>query len=152
MEKSSRKQKLRPTSNLVKQAIFNMLGNIEGSIFFDLFAGTGQIGMLAEERGAEVIFVEKNPKYAEKIRIKARGKVIVDDVLKFLATTNTRADIIFADPPYDYKHYDKLIELSIKNLKDGGIFILEHSKKMDFSAKKKKIYGDTVLSIWSKEE
>lgn len=65
-----------------------MLGNIEGSIFFDLFAGTGQIGMLAEERGAEVIFVEKNPKYAEKIRAKARGKVIVDDVLKFLATTD----------------------------------------------------------------
>ncbi len=152
MKKARRKQKIRPTSDLVKQAVFNMLGDIEGLVFFDLFAGTGQIGMLAEERGAEVIFVEKSPKIAEKIRQKSRGKVIVGDVLKFLEHTEHRADVIFADPPYDYEFYDKLIELAIKNLKEGGIFILEHSKKLDFSPQKKKIYGDTVLSIWRKEE
>ncbi|MFN7065057.1 MAG: RsmD family RNA methyltransferase [Aquificaceae bacterium] len=152
MEKSSRKQKLRPTSNLVKQAIFNMLGDIEGLIFFDLFAGTGQVGLMAEERGTEVIFVEKDPRSAERIRQKTKGKVIMGNSLKFLENTNIRPDIIFADPPYSYEFYDKLIELSLKILKNGGIFILEHSKKLDFSAEKKKIYGDTALSIWRKEE
>ncbi|MFN4319889.1 MAG: RsmD family RNA methyltransferase [Aquificaceae bacterium] len=152
MEKSSRKQKLRPTSNMVKQAIFNILGDIEGLLFFDLFAGTGQIGLFAEEGGAQVIFVEKNPKLAEKIRQRAKGKVVFSDALKFLETTELRADIIFADPPYSYEFYDKLIELALKNLKEGGIFILEHSKKLDFSANKRKIYGDTALSIWRKEE
>ena len=57
MKKARRKQKIRPTSDLVKQAVFNILGDIEGLIFFDLFAGTGQMGIAAEERGAEVIFV-----------------------------------------------------------------------------------------------
>ena len=42
MKKARRKQKIRPTSDLVKQAVFNILGDIEGLIFFDLFAGTGQ--------------------------------------------------------------------------------------------------------------
>ncbi len=152
MEKARRKQKLRPTSDLVKQALFNMLGDIEGLVFFDLFAGTGQIGMTAEERGAEVIFVEKDPRNAENIKRKSRGKVIVGDVLRFLERSDIRADIIFADPPYNYKFYDKLIELSLKNLKEGGIFILEHSKKLDFAAQKKKVYGDTALSIWRKGE
>ncbi|HAV39979.1 MAG: RsmD family RNA methyltransferase [Aquificota bacterium] len=152
MKKARRKQKIRPTSDLVKQAVFNILGDIEGLIFFDLFAGTGQMGIAAEERGAEVIFVEKNPKIAGKIRQKSKGKVIIDDVLKFLEHTEHRADVIFADPPYDYEFYDKLIELAIKNLQEGGIFILEHSKKLDFSAEKKKIYGDTALSIWRKRE
>ncbi|MEJ7621486.1 MAG: RsmD family RNA methyltransferase [Aquificaceae bacterium] len=152
MKKASGKQKLRPTSNLVKQAVFNMLGDIEGMLFLDLFAGTGQIGMFAEERGAEVIFVEKNPKFAEKIRQKTKGKVVVEDALRFLERANIRADVIFADPPYDYEFYDKLIELALKSLNKGGTFILEHSKKLDFSAEKKKIYGDTALSIWRKEE
>ncbi|MFN3870057.1 MAG: RsmD family RNA methyltransferase [Aquificaceae bacterium] len=151
MKKSSGKQRLRPTSNMVKQAIFNMLGDIEGFTFFDLFAGTGQIGIEAEERGAKVIFVEKNPKFAEKIRQKAKGKVIISDVLRFLEGTDLRADIIFADPPYSYKFYDKLIELSLKNLKEGGIFVLEHSKKLNFPSDKRKIYGDTALSVWRKE-
>ncbi len=152
MKKASGKQKLRPTSNLVKQAVFNMLGDIEGLLFFDLFAGTGQMGMLAEERGAEVIFVEKNPKFVEKIRQKTKGKVVIEDVLRFLERANIEADIIFADPPYAYEFYDKLIELSLKSLKEGGIFILEHHKKLDFFAERRKIYGDTALSIWRKQE
>ncbi len=137
---------------MVKQAIFNMLGDIEGLVFFDLFAGTGQIGIEAEKRGAQVVFVEKEPKFAEKIRQKSKGKVVILDALKFLEVTDLNADVIFADPPYSYEFYDKLIELSLKKLKEGGIFILEHSKKLDFPSDKKKIYGDTALSIWRKEE
>ncbi|MDW8033048.1 MAG: RsmD family RNA methyltransferase [Aquificaceae bacterium] len=151
MKKASGKQKLRPTSQLVKQAVFNMLGDIEGLTFFDLFAGTGQMGLMAEDRGAEVIFVEKDPKLAGSIRGKTGGHVFNMDVLNFLRSIEIMADVIFADPPYVYENYEELIDLSLKKLKEGGIFILEHSNKLDLGAPRKKVYGDTALSLWRKE-
>lgn len=151
MKKSTGKSRLRPTSSLVKQAVFNILGDIREKLFLDLFAGTGQIGMTALERGARVIFVEKNQKLAEIIKGKVGKNVYKMDALQFLIGMNEEADIIFADPPYDYKNYEKLIELSIKKLKPGGIFILEHRKDKNFGAHEVRRYGDTVLSIWRKE-
>lgn len=152
MEKARRKKEIRPTSSLVKQAVFNILGDIRGSLFLDLYAGSGQIGLMAEERGAEVIFVEKNPKLAKEIKKKVKGNVIASDALRFLMNFDREADVIFADPPYNYENYEKLIQLSLKVLKKGGIFILEHGKKIDFDAERRKVYGDTVLSLWSKKD
>jgi len=152
VKKASQKQKLRPTSSVVKSALFNMLGDIEGLVFFDLFAGTGQVGLEAERRGAQVVFVEKDPKLAKEIRGKTGGKVVIGDALNFLASTEIRADVIFADPPYAYEFYDKLIELALQNLKEGGIFVLEHSSKLNFECHKRKTYGDTTLSVWRKQE
>jgi len=152
MEKARRKKEIRPTSSLVKQAVFNILGDIRGSLFLDLYAGTGQMGLMAEERGAEVIFVERNPKFAKEIKREAKGNVIVSDTLKFLVNFDREVDVIFADPPYNYENYEKLIKLSLKVLKKGGIFILEHGKKIDFDAERKKVYGDTVLSLWRKKD
>ncbi len=152
MEKARGKKEFRPTSSLVKQAVFNILGDIRGSLFLDLYAGSGQMGLMAEERGAQVIFVEKNPKLAKEIKRKARGDVIISDVLRFLMGFDREADVIFADPPYDYENYEKLIQLSLKVLKKGGIFVLEHRKNMDFGAERKKVYGDTALSLWRKED
>ncbi|MFN3813445.1 MAG: RsmD family RNA methyltransferase [Aquificaceae bacterium] len=150
MEKARRKQGIRPTSSLVKQAIFNILKDINGLAFLDLFAGTGQIGLMAEERGANVIFVEKNPKFAREITKKTKGKVVISDAIKFLTDTEVKLDIIFADPPYNYKDYNKLIELSMKILNEGGILLIEHSKKSHLNAQDERIYGDTALSIWRK--
>jgi len=151
MKKSSRKSKLRPTSSMVKHAIFNILGNIEGKLFLDLFAGTGQIGFMAMERGANVIFVEIDRKFSKLIREKG-GNVVVSDAIKFLESFEGLPDIIFADPPYDYQNYEKLIEMSLKKLNKGGIFILEHRKDKNFGAERVKTYGDTALSIWRKED
>ncbi|WP_448584350.1 RsmD family RNA methyltransferase [Thermocrinis sp.] len=151
MKKSSRRSKLRPTSSMVKQAVFNILGNIEEKLFIDLFAGSGQIGFMAMERGANVIFVEKNRRLAQLIKEKG-GKVVVSDAIKFLESFNIAPDIIFADPPYDYQNYKKLIDISLKKLSNGGVFILEHRKNQTFGAEKVKTYGDTALSIWRKED
>ncbi|MEZ0360427.1 MAG: RsmD family RNA methyltransferase [Hydrogenobacter sp.] len=152
MEKARRKSEIRPTSSLVKQAVFNILGDIEDTLFIDLFAGTGQMGFMAEERGAKVIFVEKNPKLAKEIEKKTKGKVVISDTLKFLMSFDGTADIVFADPPYNYENYQKLIDLAIKILNKGGFFILEHSKRVKLNSDKSKVYGDTVLSIWRKKD
>ncbi|WP_456393322.1 RsmD family RNA methyltransferase [Persephonella sp.] len=147
----------RPTSAKVRQALFNILFDVTGESFLDLFAGTGQVGMAALEKGARpVYFVEKDRRRAQYIKRKLQGKstdwkVINQDVLRFLKNyTGEPFDIIFADPPYDYRHYNKLIELSLGNLKEGGVFILEHRADKSFGADEERKYGDTVLSFWRK--
>lgn len=149
---------LRPTSSLVKNALFNILYDVSDTYFADLFAGTGEIGITALKKGARfVVFVEKNKKRADEIKKKASKfsknfKVYSTDVLKFLKNYKGEPfDIIFADPPYNYKYYDKLIELSLSKLKEGGIFVLEHRANKHFDADEERKYGDTILSFWRKE-
>jgi len=150
-------KRIRPTSNLVKQALFNILYDVSDLNFADLFAGTGEIGITALKKGAnQVIFVEKDKKRAADIKKKIQSlngnfKIFSYDVLKFLKNHKGELfDVIFADPPYNYKKYKELIELSLKNLKEDGIFILEHRKDKHFNPDEERQYGDTVLSIWRK--
>ncbi len=150
MKKTRKVQKLRPTSSLVKNALFNILGDIEGLYFVDLFAGTGQVGLEAERRGARVIYVEKNPARVEEIKKRAKGKVIRGDALRVLERLEEQPDIIFADPPYNFDRYKALIEKSLRALSPGGLFILEHDKRKRFDADEERRYGDTVLSFWRK--
>ncbi len=148
---------LKPTTGLVKNALFNILGNISGLSFLDLFAGTGQIGLEAERRGAFVSFVEKHRKRAEDIRKRTRGKVFVGDVLKILPKLGNY-DIIFADPPYDYDRYKELLKEAADHLSEGGLLIVEHFKKVDLKPltpeglefEEERTYGDTVLSFFRK--
>jgi len=142
---------LRPTQSLVKNALFNLLGELEGLSFWDLFAGTGQIGLEAERRGAKVTFVERHRRRADEIRKKTKGRVYAEDALRFLKRTKEKAHVIFADPPYDYGQYEKLIKLALEKLEEGGAFILEHDKRKSFGAPEERRYGDTVLSIWVRE-
>ena len=147
---------LRPTSSKVRLALFNILYDIKGYKFLDLFAGTGEVGIDALRKGAsEVIFVEKNKKRALDIKKKVEKqfsnfKVFSEDSLRFLNNSPEKFDIIFADPPYNYKDYEKLIDLAISKLEDNGVFILEHREDKKFNADKEKKYGDTVLSFFYK--
>lgn len=151
---------LKPTTGLVKNALFNILGSIGELDFLDLFAGTGQIGLEAERRGANVTFVEKHRKRAEDIRRKTlSGKVYTGDVLKVLPRLG-KFHIIFADPPYNYEHYKYLLREAKEHLTDGGLLIVEHFKKVDLKpltpkgleVEDERTYGDTVLTFFRKEE
>ena len=151
---------LKPTTGLVKNALFNILGNIRDLDFLDLFAGTGQIGLEAERRGAKVSFVEKHKKRAEDIKKKTKsGKVYSGDVLKVLPRLG-EYDIIFADPPYDYDKYKQLLREVVNHLSEGGLLIVEHFKKVDLKpltpkgleVEDERTYGDTVLTFFRKRE
>ncbi len=152
MEKTRSKNTLRPTSSLVKNALFNILGNISGKEFLDLFCGTGQIGMEAEKRGAKVVYVDISRKNIDRLKGKVKGKLVKSDAINFLKKYKGNFDIIFADPPYGYEYYDKLIYFCLDKLKSDGIFILEHDKRIKFDADNTRQYGDTVLSFWIKDE
>lgn len=130
--------KVRPTTDRAKETLFNILFNyleIEDIIIADLFCGTGAIGLEFLSRGAgfchfvdyDVSTVKKN---IELLGLNGNHKMHKNDVLKFLNNSEEyfneygKPDVIFADPPYDFKYYEKLIETVNKS---DVFFILEHS-------------------------
>jgi 16S rRNA (guanine966-N2)-methyltransferase len=136
----------RPTSDKIKETLFNMLqSDIPGCYFLDLFAGSGQIGLEALSRGAEyAVFVENAKKAAKCIedniaftKFEKKSKLMVMDVRSALSMLegSYRFDIIFMDPPYNHE-LEKEVLTYLKNstlLKEDTIIITEASLSTDFS-------------------
>ncbi|SNX55578.1 16S rRNA (guanine(966)-N(2))-methyltransferase RsmD [Thermoanaerobacterium sp. RBIITD] len=162
-------KKIRPTSDMVKEALFNMIGSdIIESRFLDLFAGTGNIGIEALSRGAAICyFVEKvynNIKYIkENIKVlesTENAKILHMDAnyaLNYFKEMDINFDIIYIDPPYYQKLYvEPLNKISdYKILSDNGYIIVEHHKKDildDTYGNLKKLreqkYGETRLTFY----
>lgn len=156
---------LRPTTDFAKEALFNILSNkidFENTSMLDLFSGTGSISFEAASRGCtQITCVEQHPKKCAFI-LKTLKELEVEfplvftkDVFKFLSNCTQRFDFIFADPPYDLKHLESLPDLIIPTiLNDGGIFVLEHGKKNDFSKhpnfSELRNYGNVCFSFFVK--
>lgn len=128
-----KKEGIRPTTDRARETLFNVLNNFfdfEGAKVADLFCGTGSFGIECISRGAELaILVDKDVKLAEEnvrlLKIEDVTEIIKGDALIFLRDESMDLDLIFADPPYDYIFYKKLIE---KASKLSSYFILEHSR------------------------
>lgn len=132
----------RPTTDRAKETLFNVLNNIidfESVTCLDLFAGSGSLGFETLSRGAEQIeFVEDSEKQISFIRKTAAElkcedniNIVRTDVIKYLMESEgTHFDIIFADPPYDYKMYGDLVGLVLKL--SFSIFVLEYSAGSSF--------------------
>ncbi len=144
---------IRPTSGLVKESIFNIIGNrILGAKVLDLFCGSGAIGLEALSRGAQsATFVEKN-KRVVRVLMKNIKKldcsdvdVISMDAMKL--SLDSTYDIIFADPPYDMGYLERLIR---KFNKSGKILVIEHSIRERLDVGETRRYGDTLVTyIWN---
>ena len=136
---------LRPTTDFAKEGLFNILSNrydISSFDVLDLFSGTGSISYEFASRGCQNIHaVEMEPRHAVFVRTTAAKlgfrqiRVIRDDVFHFLSICKLQYDIVFADPPYDMPRIGEIPEkvLQYNILKPGGILILEHSQKNDFT-------------------
>lgn len=156
----------RPTTDRAKEAVFSMIQfKVEGSIFLDLFSGSGSIAIEAASRGAmKVIAVEKNPAAISTIKSNlellniSNVSVIKSDVNNYLsAASGTKFDFIFMDPPYDDNHYNSALELIKESdiLKDTGWLIIETSKPKEiiipkgFVLVKDKKYGKSSILVLS---
>jgi 16S rRNA (guanine966-N2)-methyltransferase len=141
---------LRPTSDKLRETLFNVLSDlVTGSHFVDLFAGTGAVGIEALSRGAqEAIFVEKYPpavalirKNLESLEIRKGARVLPLDAihaLKRLAegpvAANARTDILFLDPPYaDHEQYANVLSFlgETNLLAENAVVIAEHQRSLD---------------------
>lgn len=108
----------RPTTDRVREAMFNALGSaglIDGALVADLFAGTGAIGIEALSRGAaRCTFVERDRTALRTLEenlavldLDGRSRVLRSDAVQAAATID--ADIVFVDPPYEFDGWDSLL-------------------------------------------
>jgi len=128
---------LRPTKDMTRQAIFNIIGrSIRGARVCDLYAGGGALGIEALSRGAsEAVFVETNPATIRFLRLNTRdldgATVIKADVLKALPRfAGRRFDIIIADPPYRGQLVQPTVDAVARHglLAAEGLLVIEHHR------------------------
>lgn len=158
--------KARPTTDFARESLFNILHNRidwEETTALDLFSGTGSVALEMVSRGCPyVVCVEKNPLHYHFI-CKAQDLLqavelfpIKADSFKYLQSINRKFDLIFADPPYDLPDVEKIPSMILEKdlLKEGGIFVMEHSRKHDFSHlplfKEERKYGSVHFSFFEK--
>ena len=163
---------LRPTSDRLRETLFNVLtaGNpsaLEGTVWIDLFAGTGAVGIEALSRGAAMVhFVESSAKAIELVRKNLKSLGITEnfealklDVVRAIgALKKVNADFIFLDPPYRMDEvYKQTLEALAKSslLKQEGTAIAEHDKRFDpgenfgrLQRFRKLEQGDSALSFY----
>ncbi len=164
-----KKLPVRPTTDMAKEALFNILNNhyyFDQISVLDLFAGIGSISFEFASRGTGTITsVDQNIgciKFSNKINdeIQTDIQTIKSDVYSFLEKTGQKYDVIFADPPYDFTEdkFQSIANLVFKNemLNKGGMLIIEHSKFTDLSDKPEflnsKKYGGNVFSFFKNKD
>ena len=160
----SRMPYTRPTTDIAKEGLFNILQNnidLEGIKTLDIFGGTGSITYELASRGAtDLTIVEKDPKMAEFIKHKIDDFKIENchlvkmDVFHFLENCKDQFDFIFAGPPYALTTIDELPRIIINQnlLKPKGWFVLEHTPANNYETfpafKVVRNYGTTLFSIF----
>ncbi|HEY8419579.1 MAG TPA: 16S rRNA (guanine(966)-N(2))-methyltransferase RsmD [Clostridia bacterium] len=159
-------QKIRPTSDRVKESLFNIIQcEIYKSSFLDLFAGTGNIGIEAISRGAKAVLCDKNIHSIKLIKanlelIKESAEVYnldASECVKLLHSKNQTFDFIYIDPPYESDYKDilqTLVKYPIMNR--NAKIIIEHLTNKDLLFDKNyyniiniKRYGTTALTFLS---
>ena len=135
----------RPTTDRIKETLFNMIAPyLYDSIFLDLFAGSGQMGLEAVSRGANyAVFVENNKKAAACIeaniaftKFTKETKLYTSDVMSALRTMEGKYkfDVIFMDPPYSKGLERRVLEvLSTKKFTTDTLIVVEAALDEDFS-------------------
>ena len=160
-----KKLPVRPTTDMAKEALFNILNNqyyFDDISVLDLFSGTGNISYEFASRGTEhITAVDENFGCIKFINETAEAfemtiSTVKSDVFKFLEKSKQKHSIIFADPPYDFdvEAFSKIPELIFKNelLEDEGVLVVEHSKHTDLSHLEhyshSKGYGGNMFSFF----
>ncbi len=166
--KTPKNDKIRPTSDKVKEAIFSMLfDEFYAEPVCDLFAGTGNLGLEALSRGASRCYFADSQKESlsiiksniEYCNIGDRAILLSGDYAVALQRIREKLAVIFLDPPYDANYMPSAINMidSLDLLRDGGLIVAEHSisEKLEdsiggFEKIKEKEYGKIAVSIYRK--
>jgi len=155
----------RPTSDRVREALFSMLGDLEGASVLDLFAGSGALGIEALSRGAgRAVFVERDPRAAGTLRANLeslqlgpeRAELRRGEALAALRTARERGehyDLVLIDPPYaDAAGLgEKLPALLAPLLGPGARVVTETDRRtplwLGLPVETERRYGDTSITI-----
>jgi 16S rRNA (guanine966-N2)-methyltransferase len=157
----------RPTSDRVRESLFNLLGEIRRDArVLDLFAGTGALGIEALSRGAaHATFVENDRDALRILReniaalgLEGRCTIIAADAHHEFAPSSPPFDVTFADPPYGIEAGEAALRMAAKCAAPGGIVCLENDAKdpeppapEGFNIWKSRRYGGTRVTLYRKE-
>jgi 16S rRNA (guanine966-N2)-methyltransferase len=145
----------RPTTDRVREAIFNSLGSagvLEGALVADLYAGSGAVGIEALSRGAgHCVFIERDraalralDQNLTALELGDRSRVLRGDALSLAPSLDV--DIAFADPPYDFDRWDELLEAVT-----AGLLVAESGSEIvgasGFTVTRAKRYGRTRVTF-----
>ncbi len=167
---------IRPTSDRVKESVFNILGDqVMHADFLDLCAGTGNIGLEALSRGANsATFVDRDYRSMQSIKINLQKcdlnakepgvhlyKLDAQKGLHFLAKRRAKFNLIYLDPPYDASIHEACLMGIVTNelLRSSGEIIVEQRVKKKESCsiptevsglrlKRQQQYGNTIISFY----
>jgi len=159
---------VRPTTDLAKEALFNILLNkieFEDIKVLDLFSGTGNISLEFASRGArEVVSVDRSIQCIHYLNDTSRQhkltqiKTFKADVLKYLQIETEQYDVIFADPPYDLNQIPEIPKIIFEKnlLLPGGLLIVEHQSLQNLSNHpafvEQRKYGHSSFSFFQTAE
>lgn len=162
-----KKLPVRPTTDMAKESLFNILNNtyyFDQIEVLDLFAGTGNISLEFGSRGSrKITAVDADFGCIKYINLMSKEldlniNTFRADVYKFIEKTSITADVIFADPPYNFEK-EQFLKIANtvferKLLNQEGVLIIEHSKHTDLSDHKlfqyAKKYGGNMFSFFEK--
>jgi 16S rRNA (guanine966-N2)-methyltransferase len=157
---------IRPTSDRVRESIFNMLGQwCEGLAVLDVFAGTGALGFEAMSRGATKVVMIDSGREAKELcqQNAAMLKMTIDFIqmpaesgMQLMSQRGQKFDLIFADPPYQMKFGTTCASLaaSLNLLNPNGRLVFEGSKEESIdlveslAVTHERVFGDTKVSIF----
>ena len=156
----------RPTTDRTRESLFHLVEArlaLREAEVLDLFAGTGALGLEAISRGARfVTFVENERRVmqvardnADTLDVSDQARFVPGDAVHFLETYNGPPfDLIMADPPYDLDAMDRLPDLALPHVREGGLLTLEHDTRIFFDEHPhldtSRPYGRTIVSVFRK--
>jgi len=163
----------RPTSDRVREALFNVLGDVSGAVVLDLYAGTGALGIEALSRGAvRATFVENGRPALAALRqnlktlgLEGASRVIAQPVSRAIAALASQGpfDLVFADPPYAalaeaVRSLEAMVRAKDLFAASSVRVVLEHASRdappelAGLDRVETRIYGDTALTLFTLSE
>lgn len=158
---------VRPTTDMVKEAVFSIIQfELEGRVFLDLFAGSGQMGIEALSRGAKKAILVDSSKSSladinrnlETTGLSENAEVKSSDSISYLKGCDEKFDIAFLDPPYRKGLLEKALDILPIFMNRTGKIICEHPRDEElpnqigeFVIKKQYRYGKIMLTAYIHE-
>ena len=164
--KFNKTNEVRPTSDNVREAVFNMLYDVSGLVVLDLFSGSGSYGFEAISRGAKMVYfndlnsnntsiIKSNIKTLNETNSTVVLNLDYEKAISYLIKKNIKFDLIFLDPPYYKDYYMKSLELLERVANDYTKVVIEIDKSLslDFLSpsriEKDKVYGKKRIIIYN---
>ncbi len=159
------RQDTRPTSDRVRENVFNIVGPVDGAAVLDLYAGSGAMGLEALSRGAaRAVFVESDPDAVRAIernldKLKLQATILRRDAIAALSTEASAGreyDLVLVDPPYDM-YLDlqpQLARYLPAVLADDGMLVVETDARtqpeLPLEERTSRKYGQTRVTVYEK--